>query len=130
MEKFKSLPTRQPVAVDLWHHSYPDGNAFNTITTWHNKGKNIEWRDDTWYWTKDREFEKFLNVPQLRPNMRFELAAGVDDEVKKRLTERGWLQNNPISISQDLDRYRNYIQQSRGGLPLPGINMSARHWLV
>ena len=67
IEKFRWLPTRQPVAMELWSGAAPRGDRFNTITTWHNKGKNIEWRGDTWYWTKDREFERFLDLPKRRP---------------------------------------------------------------
>jgi hypothetical protein len=117
VEKFRWLPTRQPVAVDLWGPvAHVDGAqaAYNTITTWMNKGKNIEFRGETYYWTKDREFEKFLDLPKRRPNARFELAAGVDAAVRKRLVENGWRQVSSVQISRDIDGYRNYIQQSRG----------------
>lgn len=113
MERFKWLPTRQPVAMELWDGPPCGGDTFNTITTWHNKGKNIEWRGDTWYWTKDREFEKILDLPRCR-SVKFELAATVDDEVKALLHRHGWRQTSSIGISRDLDGYRNYIQQARG----------------
>ncbi len=113
VEKFKWLPTRQPVAMELWDGPPCGGDTFNTITTWHNKGKNIEWRGNTWYWTKDREFEKILELPQRRP-VKFELAATVDDEVKALLHRHGWRQTSSIGISRDIDGYRNYILQSRG----------------
>src|SRR3954468_6612230 len=41
LEKFRWLPTRQPVVMDLWKGAPHGGDTFNTITTWHNKGKNI-----------------------------------------------------------------------------------------
>src|SRR5262249_25046806 len=83
--QFKWLATRQRVAMELWEQlPAGPGAAFNTITTWHNKGKDIEWRGETWYWTKDREFEKFVDLPRYR-NVPFELAAGVEDDVKRRL---------------------------------------------
>ena len=114
VEEFKWRPTRQPVVMDLWNNGGPvGGTSFNTITTWHNKGKNIEWRGETWYWTKDREFEKFLHLPRRRP-VAFELAAGVDENVKQLLNKHGWQQTDSIDISRDIDRYRGYIQQSRG----------------
>src|SRR5580765_4658435 len=102
IEKFKWLPTRQPVAVDLWNGSSRGGDTFNTITTWHNKGKNIEWRGETWYWTKDREFEKFLNLPKQR-RVKFELAVTVDDKVKALLNENGWSQTSSIEMSRDTE---------------------------
>src|SRR5262245_32340096 len=79
LERFRWLPTRQPVALDLWDGpGAPAGAAYTTITTWHNKGKSVRYRGETYYWTKDREFEKFLELPRRRP-VPFELAAGVDE---------------------------------------------------
>jgi hypothetical protein len=113
IEKFLWLPTRQPVALDLWDNPHPPGASYNTITTWHNRGKNIEYRGDTYYWTKDREFEKFLDLPKRRP-VGFELAAGVDADVEQRLRDHGWRRVGSIEISKDIDCYCNYIRTSRG----------------
>lgn len=113
LEKFKWLPTRQPVAMELWDGPATGGDTFNTITTWHNKGKNIEWRGDTWYWTKDREFEKFLDLPRRRQT-KFEMAVTVDDKTKALLESHGWRQTSSLEMSRDVERYRAYIQQSRG----------------
>jgi len=116
VKEFRWLPTRQPVLLELWDNPQaPDaGAAYNTITTWRNTGKDIAWRDDIWYWTKDREFEKFLELPRLRPNVAFELAADVDDAVKRLLHDQGWRQVSSIGMSRDVSVYRNYIQRSRG----------------
>ena len=116
LEKFRWLPTRQPVALELWDNPHPPhaDAAFNTITTWHNKGKDIVWRGDTWYWTKDREFEKFLDLPRRWPNVSFELAATVDEKVQRRLREHGWRQVSSLEMSRDCGVYQNYIRQSRG----------------
>lgn len=112
---FTWLPTRQPVAMDLWDGPLPaPDSAFTTITTWHNKGKDVTWQGDRYYWTKDREFEKFLDLPQRRPGVPFELAAGVDDDVRNRLLAHGWRQRSSVDVSRDPERYRTYIQQSRG----------------
>ncbi len=112
LEKFRWLPTRQPVELELWQHALPPGTTYNTITTWHNRGKDFEYRGQTWYWTKDREFEKFLELPRKCP-ARFELAATVDAKVKARLQQHGWQQTDSIEISSGTDRYRGYIQQAR-----------------
>ncbi len=112
LEKFRWLPTRQPVALEFWEHALPPGTTYNTITTWHNRGKDLEYRGQTWYWTKDREFEKFLELPRKCP-ARFELAATVDAKVKARLQQHGWQQTDSIEISKGTDRYRGYIQQAR-----------------
>lgn len=112
--KFHWQPTRQPVVLDLWDASPTGGDTYNTITTWHNQGKDIEWQGETWYWTKDREFEKFLDLPRARPAQRFELAATVNDQVKTRLRDHGWQQRDSLEISREAKRYRTYIQQARG----------------
>ena len=113
IERFRWLPTRQPVVIDMWDNPYSRGETYTTITTWHNKGKNITYRGDTYYWTKDREFEKFLDLPRRR-HIPFELAAGVDEDTERRLRERGWRQRHSVELSKDFDRYRSYIQNSRG----------------
>ena len=113
VQKFTWLPTRQPVIMDLWRGSLKGGNTYNTITTWHNKGKNIEYRGETWYWTKDREFEKFLDLPKKR-SLSFQLAATVEEPVKKLLHARGWTQVDSTGISSDFNTYRDYIQSARG----------------
>ena len=114
IERFRWLPTRQPVAIDLWAgRSSPTNAAYTTITTWHNQGKDVEYRGDTYYWTKDREFEKFLELPRRRP-LPFELAAGVPEEIRELLSHHGWRQVHSVEISRDIHRYRTYIQRSRG----------------
>ena len=42
VERFSWLPTRQPVAFDLWDNAdAAPASTFTTITTWHNAGKDI-----------------------------------------------------------------------------------------
>jgi hypothetical protein len=114
LERFHWQPTRQPVLLDLWDSkTAPPGTAYTTITTWHNKGNNIAFGGETYYWTKDREFEKFLDLPRRR-SAQFELAAGVDEDVRRRLRENGWRHVQSVAISRSLERYRDYIQHSRG----------------
>jgi hypothetical protein len=114
IERFHWLPTRQPVVMDLWANSdNPPGPAYTTITTWHNKGKDITLRGETYYWTKDREFEKFLDLPRRRP-VPFELAAGVPEDVRQLLCSHRWRQVHSVEISKDIHQYRSYIQSSRG----------------
>lgn len=114
LERFQWLRTRQPVAMELWQGPEAGGEAYTTVTTWHNKGKNLEWRGETWYWTKDREFEKFLDLPRRRPSVAFELAMSVEEAVKQRVARHGWRQTGSVEISRDADLYRRYIQDSRG----------------
>jgi hypothetical protein len=114
VDGFKWLPTRQPVAVDLWDN--PNGfrgEAYNTITTWSNKGRQVEFQGETYYWTKDREFMQVIDLPRRR-NVPFEMATEVGEDVQRLLVDNGWRQVGAVPVSEDIDRYRAYIQQSRG----------------
>ena len=115
LEKFHWLPTVQPVALDLWENkiSKPEGTAFNTIATWHNKGKDIVYNGETYYWSKDREFKKFLDLPQRRTTP-FELAVGVDEKTRRMLAKHGWRITDPVKLSSDMGDYRKFILDSRG----------------
>jgi hypothetical protein len=107
-------PTSQPVYLDIWRPepSAPPGRCYTTITTWHNKGEGLEWQGEHYYWTKDREFRKFLDLPRHRA-VPMEMAASVDDSVRSLLHEHGWANVDSLPISSDVDAYRRYIQSSR-----------------
>ena len=111
--RYNWLPTRQPVVMDLWRDGAPlDDAPYTTITTWHNTGKDVEYRGQRYYWTKDREFERFIDLP-LRRRAPFELAVGVDDAVRTRLEDNGWRLRRSVDLSASVEHYRHYIQRSR-----------------
>ncbi len=113
LERFRWHPTRQPVVLDLWAHaSEIPPVAYRTITTWHNKGKDLDFQGQTYYWTKDREFLKFLDLPQRRP-LPFELAACTDESSRRLLSDHGWTLTSALEVSSDVETYRRYIQSSR-----------------
>ena len=118
MERFRWLATRQPVDLCLWAGADTGGTAYTTITTWKNKStwqneeSGIRYRGELYYWTKDREFMKVIDLPRRRP-VPFELALGVSDDVRRLLHEHGWRQVDSVEISRDPDGYRGYIQDSR-----------------
>src|SRR5436190_1088218 len=94
---------------------YRDADAFLNVTgAQENRGNDIEWDGQTYRWSKHHEFLKFIDLPKRRPNVGFELAAGVDENVMSMLTGNGWRNVHPVTISGDLERYRRYIQRSRG----------------
>jgi hypothetical protein len=115
LEGFTWLPTVQPIVMDLWQNDLvrANGAAFNTIATWHHKGKDIVYNGETYYWSKDREFKKILDLPKRR-SVPFELAVGVDDRTKRLLEDNLWRVADPISLSGNLTSYRNFILESRG----------------
>ncbi len=112
-EQYRWLPTRQPVVLDLWAGANAaPASRYTTVTTWHNNAKAVTWQGETYYWTKDREFEPFLELPRRR-NVPLELATRVDPPVESRLRDLGWNLADSVVISDDVDRYRAYIQNSR-----------------
>jgi hypothetical protein len=72
LKRFHWLPTCQPVVLDLWKNPIvrPNGAALNTIATWQNTGKDLVYGGETYYWSKDREFMKFLDLPRRRCPLR------------------------------------------------------------
>jgi len=115
VERYRWMPTRQPVVLDLWDNPYGlETDAYNTIATWKNtSAKDIVYQGETYYWSKDREFMKVLDLPMLRRGP-FELAAGVDAGTRQMLVEHGWRQVDSLVVSSDVNTYRRYIQRSRG----------------
>ncbi len=114
VERFAWRPTRQPVILDLWDNPYPpDGGAYTTIATWENKGKDITFGGETYYWSKDREFMKIIGLPKRRAAP-FELAVGRDEKVQRILRENGWGWRDSVEVSRNLESYRDFILRSRG----------------
>ncbi len=113
VQKFEWLPTRQPVVLDAWTSpSSAQCEHYTTIMTWSNSGKDIVWDGDTYYWSKDREFRKYLDLPGQRP-VRFEMAMSEDPEIESMLRSHGWRLADALHISGEASRYRNFISNSR-----------------
>jgi hypothetical protein len=107
------LPTRQPVVLDLWDGPLaPAGAAYRSITTWGNSGNDVVHDGETYYWTKDRAFECYLDLPRRRA-VPFELAVGATPAVHERLEAHGWAHPSARTVSEDLARYHAYIRESR-----------------
>ncbi|HWW02726.1 MAG TPA: hypothetical protein VNZ64_23705 [Candidatus Acidoferrum sp.] len=116
LERFEWLPTRQPVVLDLWENSpaaSANGAAYNTIATWKNKGKDLVYQGERYYWSKDREFLKIVELP-LRRDVPFELAVGVSGRDRGRLERNRWRIVDSVQVSSDPARYRKFIVESRG----------------
>ena len=117
--RFDWMPTRQPVVMEFWRDSDPSrGECYNTISTWQNKGRDIVYKGETYYWSKHHEFLKFIDLP-LRVKQRhakpaFELATGVDEPTATTLRTNGWRLADSLHVSRDFERYRRYILDSRG----------------
>jgi hypothetical protein len=112
---FEWLPTRQPVVTELWDTPgrAPAENAFTTITNW-SASETLRWRGKTYLWSKSEEFMKFVDAPACT-GAPFELVSEFPDATTPALFARhGWRLLRPEAIHLDLDRYRGYVQNSRG----------------
>lgn len=126
--RFNYLPTRQPIVLDWWapasdlsrgnNHRRNIPDCFTTIAKWRQPGKDIEWNGETYSWSKHIEFLKFVDLPH-HSGQKFELALAWEDDKDEdatipQLTEHGWRIVDAISLSLDIDPYREYIRHSRG----------------
>ena len=115
LERFNWLPTVQPVLLDLWDNQIlPGADAyFNTIATWQNQGKDIVFNGETYYWSKDREFRKFIDLPD-DGGHNFELAVGVEGTDRQLLEAHRWKLTDPVDLSRNMASYHDFIVNSRG----------------
>lgn len=114
LEPYQWRATRQPVELSLWRTDGPPPSArFTTVTSWHNDDKDRVWDGAVYYWTKGREFRKFLDVAQRWPG-RFEMAVTATPDSQEALRRGGWTTIDAHAISADLAPYRRYIQDSFG----------------
>jgi hypothetical protein len=112
---FEYLPTRQPVVLDWWEPP-ADGAPgeqlrFTTVASWRQTGKDIEWNGETYYWSKDREFLKLLDLPgRVASGLELALAVSDDDkEVPSRLRAHGWGVTDGLGMSREIGPYRDYV---------------------
>ena len=123
--------TRQPVLLDLWEAGPPSNEAFTTVCNWKQEGRDIEYDGDTYYWSKDREFLKLIDLPRrtsqpvelamglgdstaIRPFQETVSATGVDTSVRTTLESNGWRLVDAHAFTTDLWAYRDYLRASRG----------------
>jgi hypothetical protein len=111
------LPTRQPIVTDFWKAEVPppDGAIFTTIANWNTSGlKDVQWRGEKYLWSKSLEFLRFMDAPQ-RAGETFEMATNIrETAVRENLVARGWRLTDATPLSDNLDRYVEYIRASRG----------------
>lgn len=107
--------TRPPVVLDLWEErADPACRSFTTVATWHNKGKDVTFEGQTYYWSKHVNFLKFLELPR-HTAQPLELAVETgDDTVRAELMTLGWQLTDAVERSATVSGYRDYIYSSRG----------------
>jgi len=130
--RFPYRPTRPPVVLDWWSEpAVAPGPAFTTVASWRQAGKDVEWRGETYTWSKHHEFLKIIDLPRRTPQP-LELALAIrgqpgpsdgwvprdqeDAEAVRLLTAHGWRVTNAMPLSREIAPYRDYIRGSRGEL--------------
>ncbi len=114
-DRFRFIPTRQPVVLDFWQNRRDGpGERYTTVGNWRQLWREIDFGGERYGWSKDQEFQKFLDVPG-RTGRSFELAlSGYGNEDRAVLEEHGWRVRDALPFSRDVDEYRDYICGSRG----------------
>ncbi|HEV2775954.1 MAG TPA: glycosyltransferase family 2 protein, partial [Solirubrobacteraceae bacterium] len=107
------LPTRQPVVLGLWDTgAQPPGTAFRTIGNFHQGWRSVTLNGETYGWSKDAEWRKFLRLAQ-RTGQEFELAlSGYAPRHEEELERLGFRVRPAMDF--DNDGYRAFITESRG----------------
>jgi hypothetical protein len=108
-------PTRCPVAVERWAGAGAPDRGYTTIGTWDSHGRDVEWQGESYHWRKRIEWQRFLDLPT-STGASLELAMDVAriPEDLDSLTAHGWRVRDPVAVSADPWRYRDYIRGSRG----------------
>jgi hypothetical protein len=118
VEGFTYRPTRQPVVLDWWPppaefpQPPPGGLRFTTVANFEQTHKDIEFRGETYTWTKSAEFLKLLDVPR-RAGVTIELALALEDADTLALLRRAGFGVVPATaLSRDPCAYRDFVTAS------------------
>jgi hypothetical protein len=112
---FTYLKTRQPIDLTLWPMAFDSGAArYTTIGNWRQKGQDIVWNGDTYYWSKHHEFLKYVTLPRRCRKASFELCINIDDaDDRKLLVDNDWTLSSPLAMSLDPWGYQRFFRTSR-----------------
>ena len=106
--------TCQPVVIDLWQTGPPTKPEFTTVGNWRQDGRDTVFEGNTYYWSKHREYLKFIDLTK-RTTEPLELATGLvrlSTDDSNLLKSNGWrlTDSHPLNVCS----YRDYLQSSRG----------------
>jgi hypothetical protein len=113
---------RPPVCLDLWPFTYdPDCRRFTTVSSWLGGEYVTEGRGETkkvlYENDKRLAFLQFADLPARTPR-ELELALHLDGKLdaddRELLERKGWRVRHALEVARTPERYRAYIQTSRG----------------
>jgi hypothetical protein len=123
--------TRQPILLDLWEGGPPTRPEFTTVGNWQQVGLDLEFRGETYRWSKHHEFLKVLDLPRragrpielaTNPSRRTAVRAEDNEDVPALglagddhglLTAHGWRLTD-AGFTTDPWQYRDYVRASSG----------------
>jgi hypothetical protein len=116
-------PTRQPVVLSEWQRGRPARRAYTTVLSW-TSYPPLGYRGVS-YGQKDVELRRFLGLPERVAPLALEVALGgarhADWEgegggrpPRETLRRAGFRVVDAYHACADLDRYRHYVETSRG----------------
>jgi hypothetical protein len=115
--QFRIRPTRQPIVLDWWAPNgapAPSSAWFRTVSSWEQTGRDVEWNDQCYTWSKHHQLLKFIDTPH-RLGMPVEIAlASRDPLVVQMLESHGWIVSDAILLTKHILPYRGYVMSSRG----------------
>lgn len=102
------LKTLPPVALPYWSAMEDDATHFSSIMQWHSYQEVVY--AGVSYGNKDKEFLKFIDIPQLtKQPFRIALSGGFPNE----LFQHGWEVIPGWIASFTLESYQTFVQESR-----------------
>jgi hypothetical protein len=112
----------QPVVLEHWPVQPPrSAGAFTSIGAWRGPNGPIEYQGKT-YGLRVHEFRKFVGLPSLCPNTRFEMAFDIhsaDGKDIQLLGENSWCLVDPTAVASSPETFRDYIAGSRAEFMVP-----------
>ena len=113
-DEFAFRPTRQPVVLDFWPAApAPAGAPFTTIGNWRQGWRTVRLDGETYTWSKDEQWLRFLDLPA-RTGLPFELAlSGYEPRHREHLEARGWAVRPALDFGTDMEAYRAFVAASQ-----------------
>jgi ATP-binding cassette subfamily B protein len=113
-ESYPFVPTRPPVVLDFWDNDAEPSGPLTTIGNWRQRYRDLRHDGHLFTWSKHQQFLKVIDLPR-RVHMPIELAlSSYEDRDHLLLAEHGWRVRPGLTMSSDLDSYRDYIVDSAG----------------
>lgn len=108
--------TRQPVVMDYWKTATTTQTNYTTVGNWEQRGFDIVYKGETYYWSKHHEFLKLIDLPSsISPLIELAIGRGsMSREHRELLESSGWQVIDALPLTRDPWTYRDYVCASRG----------------